>query len=305
MWAITAYYNPARSKRRLTNYRIFHANLGVPLVAVELSFDGHFELTKQDATILIQICGGAVVWQKERLLNLAIKSVPQNIRNISLIDCDVVFERPDWMDEATRKLSEANMVQLFSDLIDLDAGGYQSNASYDNLCATGHGIASAMSEGALTLNTATDSWESMRLFPCGIAWAMRREILEVHGLYDAMIVGGGDTAMVNAIYGQFETEAQVHHLNKTRQEHYLKWARPYHRAVAAKIGNVPGRVYHLWHGKIVNRNYRGRHRLLGGFDFDPAVDLKIGDNGAWHWARSRPDLEEFFMNYFLNRAEDE
>ena len=68
MWAITSYFNPARYRRRLSNYRIFRANLGVPLVTVELSFDGQFELTEGDADILIQIPAGAMLWQKERLL---------------------------------------------------------------------------------------------------------------------------------------------------------------------------------------------------------------------------------------------
>ena len=46
MWAVTSYYNPAQFKRRSANYKIFRANLGVPLVTVELSFNGHFELTE-------------------------------------------------------------------------------------------------------------------------------------------------------------------------------------------------------------------------------------------------------------------
>ena len=35
---------------------------------MELSFDGEFELEEKDADILIQLSGGAVLWQKERLL---------------------------------------------------------------------------------------------------------------------------------------------------------------------------------------------------------------------------------------------
>ena len=54
MWALTTYFNPVRYKRRLSNYRIFRSNLHIPLVTVELSFDGHFELTKNDADVLIQ-----------------------------------------------------------------------------------------------------------------------------------------------------------------------------------------------------------------------------------------------------------
>jgi hypothetical protein len=86
---------------------------------VELSFDGHFELTHDDADVLIQTSGGVVLWQKERLLNIAVRSVPQNARNIAWLDCDVIFERTDWMHEAELKLREVNIVQLYSDLVDL------------------------------------------------------------------------------------------------------------------------------------------------------------------------------------------
>jgi hypothetical protein len=217
MWVMTSYYNPARYKRRLTNYRIFRANLRTPLVTVELSYDGHFELTESDADILIQISGGAVLWQKERLLNIAIKSIPQNVSSIAWIDCDVIFERPDWVDEAELQLSKVNIVQLFSDLVDLNSEGYQSDVKYHSVRPSGHGIISAINEGALTLDAATASWDRVRSFPCGLAWAARRGILEDHGLYDAMIVGGGDTAMAHTIYGQFEKEMQLHHLNRTRR----------------------------------------------------------------------------------------
>jgi hypothetical protein len=311
MWAMTSFYNPARFKRRLANYKIFRANLGVPLVAVELSFDGHFELQRDDADILIQISGGAVLWQKERLLNLAIKSVPSHAKNVAWIDCDVVFDRADWMDEAELQLEKVNIVQPYSEVVDLEPDGHRSN--FREHCSTGRGLVSLINGDARAqIDAATASWGThaastakFRPFSVGIAWAARRSILENHGLYDAMIVGGGDRAMLHAIYGQFDKETQLHHLNKSQEEHYLKWARPFHRAIAEKVGHVSGRVYHLWHGEFVNRNYSGRHRLFSGFDFEPDADLVMGSNGAWRWARSRPELESFLASYFIGRAEDE
>jgi hypothetical protein len=50
MWALTTYFNPVRYKRRLSNYRIFRSKLDIPLVTVELSFDGEFELAKMTPT---------------------------------------------------------------------------------------------------------------------------------------------------------------------------------------------------------------------------------------------------------------
>src|SRR5262245_1464322 len=98
---------------------MFHANLAVPLVTVELSFDGHFELSGTDADILIQISGGALLWQKERLLNVAVRCVPQNVDAIAWIDCDVLFENEDWFRDAESQLAKVNIVQLLSDIVDL------------------------------------------------------------------------------------------------------------------------------------------------------------------------------------------
>ena len=301
VWAITSYFNPARVRGRLPNYRIFRANLGVPVVTVELSFDGRFELEQGDADILVQISGGAVLWQKERLLNLALKSVPPAEKHIAWIDCDVIFERPDWMHEAGKQLSECNVVQLLSHQVDLNPEDHHTNFEYRDTPSSGQGIVSMVSETkAETLPT---PGRNRRSFAWGLAWAARREILQDYGLYDTMVVGGGTRALVSAMYGEFDGITEAFQLTPARQQHYLRWARPYHKAVDGRISHVPGRLYHLWHGKLENRNYAGRYQGLVDFDFEP-TDIAIGSNGAWHWARSKPDLEKYLMNHFVNRAED-
>src|SRR5262245_37018879 len=68
LWAITSYFNPARYRRKLQNYRVFRERLAVPLVTAELAFDG-FDLDAGDAEVLVRVRGGDVLWQKERLLN--------------------------------------------------------------------------------------------------------------------------------------------------------------------------------------------------------------------------------------------
>jgi len=79
MLAVTSYFNPMKSRRRLANYRTFRSRLDVPLVTVELAFDGQFELTSGDADHLIQLSGGDIMWQKERLLNIALEAVPDKV----------------------------------------------------------------------------------------------------------------------------------------------------------------------------------------------------------------------------------
>jgi hypothetical protein len=311
LWAITTYFNPAGYRRRLSNYRIFRANLAVPLVVVELSFDGRFELTDGDADILIQLSGGAVLWQKERLLNLAIKAVPASVEKIAWLDCDVILERADWVDETERQLNEFNVVQLFSAAVHISSEDHEKRSD----CRNGHvsvpGIAS-LSNARELLSLEMHELDRIKfvskreeISKVGFAWAGNRKLLEDHGFYDAAIVGGGDTLMVSAMYGRFEALIKKYMLNTTRRQHYLKWAIPFHNSVAERIGHVSGTLYHLRHGEIKKRGRHERQKRLADFDFDPDLDLNIGPNGAWQWARPRTDLEDFLRQYFISRAEDD
>ncbi|HEY8118550.1 MAG TPA: hypothetical protein VIE91_04865, partial [Methylophilaceae bacterium] len=54
-WAVTSYFNPAGWQRRRHNYNTFRHHLSIPLLTVEFSSDGQFELGPQDADLLIQI----------------------------------------------------------------------------------------------------------------------------------------------------------------------------------------------------------------------------------------------------------
>jgi len=76
LWAVTAYFNPLRYATRLANYRMFSERLPVPLLAVELGFDGRFDLDNDAADVVIRRTGRDVLWHKERLLNEAIDALP-------------------------------------------------------------------------------------------------------------------------------------------------------------------------------------------------------------------------------------
>ena len=78
---------------------------------------------------------------------------------------------------------------------------------------------------------------------------------------------------------------------------------PFHKSVPERFGHLSGTIYHLKHGELKNRQYLARHEQLVGLGFDPDFDIRIGANGAWQWARPRPDLEEFLRNYFISRDE--
>jgi len=140
----------------------------------------------------------------------------------------------------------------------------------------------------------------------GLAWAAQRSIFANHGFYDADIVGNGDALMAAALLGQHESISRRYSLSEPRRQHYFRWAIPFHKSVGGRVGHVAGMIFHLNHGDLEKRGYGAeRQKVFATFDFDPDIDLTIGRNGAWHWARPRPDLEGFLRKYLIDRAEDE
>ena len=289
-------------QRRLVNYRAFRSQLRIPLVAVELSFDGQFELAQGDADILVQISGGAVLWQKERLLNIAVKSVPPDVENVALLDCDVVFEREDWAEDAEARLNKrCNIIQLFSEALYLSKESPPDNPGVTNAEYSAPGIMHTGDPSLLSQGILFDGVNRL-LYQPGLAWAVKRTILDEHHLYDAAIVGGGDTLMVASVFGVVERVTNRYVFNRRRVEHYSRWAAPFSKRIAGQAGALPGTIYHLWHGRLQDRNYRGRHKFLE--DFDPYSDIQIGSNGAWQWTKPNTELEKRLRANFLNRRED-
>ena len=76
LWAVTAYFDPFGDRERLPAYREFRRRLRAPLVAVEIAFGDTFDLQEDDADIVVRLQGGAVLWQKERLLKQALRALP-------------------------------------------------------------------------------------------------------------------------------------------------------------------------------------------------------------------------------------
>src|SRR5262249_52820406 len=94
---------------------VFRERLHAPLLAIELSYNNGYELQEGDAEILVQVRGGAVLWQKERLLNVALAALPETCRYVAWVDCDILFEVDDWTQSLSSLLERFMIVQLFKD----------------------------------------------------------------------------------------------------------------------------------------------------------------------------------------------
>ncbi len=306
MLVVTSYFNPMKSRRRLANYKTFRSRLNAPLLTVELEFDGKFELTSADADHLIQLSGGDIMWQKERLINIALEAVPDDFENVAWVDCDVVFGSKDWPQAARKALQSDGIVQLFSEvryldrsstdklqlnanpeLVRLSAGSQLRNGNFKDVCLVKPKYADAPKV----------MWPAN-----GFALAANRSIICGQKLYDCGILDGNDILFLCAIYGEFELAMERLKHNDKQRQHYLEWARGAQRAFGGRIGYIPGSIYHLWHGDLSNRNYMARHELTA--DFDPHCDIRKATNGAWVWSDLRSELAGRVKDYFRDRKED-
>lgn len=306
LWAITSYFNPSGFQSRLRNYRRFRQSLGVPLVTVELSHGHPFELEPGDADELVQVRGRDVLWQKERLLNLALQALPPSCTKVAWLDCDILFLDEDWPASTCAALERHRLVQPFRFVYEATDDAPPADGVPSASRAELTGLACRL----LSQPSVTEALQQLgaapvgRMTAWGFAWAARREVVAPHGFYDACIMGGADRAVFLAGLGAFERTIEAMRMNRAWAEHYLAWARPFHESVRSDFTFTEGSVLHLWHGALDHRQYRERHARLAEHDFDPARDLKINRNGCWEWNSDKPALHELVRRYFQDRRED-
>jgi hypothetical protein len=298
MWAITCLFNPAGYRSRVANYRIFREGLNLPLLAVELAWEGPFSLTEGDADILIQLRGGARLWQKERLLNVAIQNLPPDCTQVVWMDADLVFRESNWVEMTQERLEEVPVVQSFSLVRYLTSDG--------DIERTRPASAFVYEESGAKPGWLELSRDRQPGSPSpGHVWAARRQLLDEIGLlYDYCVIGGGDTAFLCALTGEIDLCVHLQGMGAPQARKFREWAQKVYDPERRRIGYVPGIIDHLWHGSMEGRKGRERHFALARAGFDPYEDVGIGSNGAWYWKSDKRELHDYLRSYFEGRNED-
>jgi hypothetical protein len=298
---VTSYFNPCRYRTRAENFERFVAPIraaGIPLVIVEARFDGG-EWTLDPRHGSMRVMARDLMWQKERLLDMGMAWLPEHCTKVAWLDADVLFEDPAWARKTSDLLETAMVVQPFSDAVRLAPRSLSPSKTDDrhqSFAAMYTHKPESLEHGRYELHGHT-----------GFAWAARRDLLAHHGLYDTLIAGSADHLMAHAFAGDLNSKCIVRTLGTGGRHlaHFRKWARRVHADVEGRLAYVPGQLLHLWHGTIAKRRYAERNRELRAFGFDPAVDLRIADNGCWAWASEKPELHAWSRRYFADREEDD
>ncbi len=309
--AITSYYNPLKGYLRRTNYQCFKKHLGVPLLTVEWSQHGHFELGKQDADELIQLSGGDLLWQKERLLNIGlVRAIELGFDKVAFLDSDIVFEDPKWHEEVSEGLNHSEFMQCFrtvnylpeSNNHELSRGAlFKLPFEYQMQSLT-----SMLIEGKNLYCIEGHDFRGDPIFKVrgnpGMAIAVHVGKLRGWSLYEGNIVGGGDFVIQAAINGSLAEMYAVRPFSPGHMRHLNEWA-DLHCKFNIRTRASSGRVCHLWHGRLADRQYEQRYSILPNCDYNPAIDIDMNSSGPLRFAPDSLKLSQAVEAYIASRKD--
>lgn len=297
-WCITVQFNPAGYKSRLENYDIFADRLSkqkINLLTVELTF--HNQSPVLTGNNVLHLHGNSILWQKERLINYAISSLPSECTNFAWLDADLLL--PDgWNEMVMKKLEKNDFVQVFAQIAHLAPGvrlfgGHRIDTKY--------GI-------VWQKKTYGENWIPYRLKRAiyhtepGFGWASKRTALR-GGLYDRLIVGGGDNWLADCLLDSYQLHHYLGKITEHQKQDMEEWKSHFLRNTNRSVDYLPVEIYHLWHGDSKNRAYHTRDLIFRMYDYDPRKDLKL-ENHVWEWASNKPKFHQSIIDYFRSRKED-
>jgi hypothetical protein len=300
---ITSYFNIDEYRSKLTNYCIFESTIlraGLPFVVAECVF-GDQAFALPDSSHVIKIRAKDCMWQKERLLQIALRHLPSHVTKVAWLDADVLFERADWAVATSRLLDEVPVVQPFYSAFRVPPAQTEFVGIGEKARSFGsvhHVLPSISRVSSFAVHGHT-----------GFAWAARREILDTLGFYDAAIMGSADDLMAHGFCGDFRSPClPSKFLDGTAfRRHFQQWAESAWETVRGRIGFVPGRLLSLWHGERRNRGFPDRFVSTARLGFDPLGDLRLEANGVWRWGCDEDRallFRAWARTFFANRQED-
>jgi hypothetical protein len=286
--AITCLFNPGNSQRRLANYCHVAAELataGVDLWTVEATFPGQqFALTPGPRVIRYACDAGQILWQKERLLNLAVAQLPADVDAVAWLDADVLFDCCELGWAIEQALQVCPVVQAWQYAVLLGPDGQQQ--------AWPHGVHVAIGKAAHNWELAAAGRPldvSPRASHPGYAWAMRREAWDaMGGLYEHDLGGVGDGVMAAAWLGAGAANPYLRWASPAMRADALRWGSRAQAVVGGQVGYVPIAIGHLYHGAIQDRRYGERARRLRRYGFHPRRDLVAERGKPLRWSQAAP-----------------
>ena len=302
LFAVSVVFNPANWQSRIRLYKDFAPYLeycGVKLFTVEIALqDRPFEVTTSYNPWNLQLRSNHILWHKERALNLgyqALKKLVPNIKNVAFLDADVKFTNPNWAKDTVLSLDHYDVVQTFSQCMYL-------GPDHEMLWTTISRFQGWLNKGYHQIPP--KPLTQIATGHPGLAWAFRTDTLDkLGGLFETSITGSGDTHMANGLMGDIIFNAKPG-MSEGFKKSLLDWQAKADQYVKWNIGAVKGSCLHYWHGRGDERGYAKRWDITCFHKYDPATDIKTGENGLFEYTGNKKNLEFDLRISLTSRNED-
>lgn len=309
--------NTARFRRRaqLFDHIAKHVKAsGVDHVLVELAFgDRKFHCTNSVELNHLRLRTVEEFWHKENLVNLGkahgIRLWP-NKKKILFMDADCLpigKTLVEWFGEIWHELQHYQFVQAWSWLQHLD---YDMNPLGSHQESYAGGVNPSFMYNYVKFGTPYP--KQCKGYPVrwgspGLAWAANLDAWnQIGGLGDVGITGGGDWYLAHMLISDLPFPQMQGYTKdyldywKHRQELCERW-------IKRDVGFVNSFMLHYFHGKISDRGYDWRERILRQNQFAPSRDLKRDHQGLWQletWEPRQMRMRDQLRRYARLRNED-
>jgi len=301
--AVSTFFNPLGWGSRRHNYGVFRDHLneqGIPLFVVECAKDeGSFDIPMDGLEHKWEYVEPDVLWQKERLFNLACEELVSRYDAIALLDADIVFQSPGWADATLDKIADGYaVVQPWSHAHNQRMGekGEPPAFQWRDMTSSGRRWEK---EGHVSASGPN------RGHP-GYATVYASSLLKRVGLYEKHIIGGGDTACIQATAGDVAS-VNYEMIGTGLSQGIVRWAKGWRAEIGRfphALGHVPCHICHLFHGTMEARGYGKRYRERFACDISPEM-IEAEDGRPLRWGELATDeAKKSVIDYFRKRNED-
>lgn len=306
---VTCVSNPlgwkSRDRNAITAIRSWLEDENVHVTLVESCYGDQshkFDWLANDRLTVVPVRNKTLVWHKESLLNIGIKSLPDNAEFIGTFDADVAFIGHNWAQRIIDALRANDVVQPWGHAYDLGPN-YKTMAkhtSFMRLATTGLRPRQPFDGYWMHDGVAVHGHP-------GYAWAWRKDYLDKitdqQILFDRGALGSGDRHMAFGLTGHGH-ESLPHRMHDNYHELVELWGANAFKH-QPRLGYVDLAINHLFHGYKPKREYKSRWHILIDHNFDPLFDVEHNAQGVLEFRGNKPELEAAVLRYFTARDEDE
>ena len=273
------YFNAAKSKRMLMNYMYAVEKLklaDIPYYTIEMY------VTTPEIKDAIHVKTDFILFQKERLCRVLETYIPKTFTKLLFIDCDIIFDNPNWYNELSHELDKCEIVQPFTHAKWLDI-------TYKKTYRTKKSI-------VLTQPPQKTPRQVFGKYHPGFAWAFQRDWYNRFGFYEYDVLGNSDSISCNIWFPTIKEPWHYPPYTKNTVEEYkLKLT------LTPTICFLDGNIYHLFHGYRRKRKYSTRWKIFKSVK-DIRDILTIDKNGLF--ALKDDTYKPLIKRYFNARDDD-